>query len=276
MRISVIVTTYNWPHALEHVILSLLSQTIRNFEIIIADDGSAEDTADLIRKFQRTSNIPIIHAWQEDEGFRVASARNKAVLLAEGDYLIFLDGDCCTSPDFLHNHQKIAEPGFFVAGKRSFIKPWCSGRFLANGWPFYLMPKPVFIFLGIFLQLNRIMQFLPIPMRNSWRKPDHSDYHKVQTCNLGAWKSDFFMVGGFDEEYRGHGLEDSDFVVRLIKHDIRRKNGHFVSPVLHLFHPRLENSKNRAEALSNWKIFNDLLNSDRKLPLKGIRRMPLE
>ena len=99
--VSVIVATYNWPTALAMVLKSLLDQKDRHFEIIIADDGSKDETRDLIARFARQSDIPVKHFWQEDRGFRLSEVRNGALKLAQGDLTIFIDGDCCVMPDFI-------------------------------------------------------------------------------------------------------------------------------------------------------------------------------
>ena len=92
MKISVIVATYNWPSALRLSLQSLMRQTAHNFEIVVADDGSRNETRELIESLAKSSPVPIIHSWQEDIGFRLARSRNQAVLKSHGDYLIFVDG----------------------------------------------------------------------------------------------------------------------------------------------------------------------------------------
>ena len=99
MKISVIVATYNWPSALRLSLQSLMRQTAHNFEIVVADDGSRNETRELIESLAKTSHVPIIHSWQEDIGFRLARSRNQAVLKSHGDYLIFVDGDCIVPKD---------------------------------------------------------------------------------------------------------------------------------------------------------------------------------
>ena len=91
--VSLIITTYNWEKALNQVIQSALNQTVLPGEVIIADDGSKPPTKELIQKFQKNSPIPIIHSWQEDDGFRAAMSRNKAIAKASYEYLIIIDGD---------------------------------------------------------------------------------------------------------------------------------------------------------------------------------------
>ena len=110
-KISLIITTYNWPQALDLVLRSLEKQQDENFEVIIADDGSKADTAKLVEAFANRVVFPVKHYWHKDDGFRVAAARNGAVALADGEYLVFIDGDCCLLPCFVAWHRKLAEEG---------------------------------------------------------------------------------------------------------------------------------------------------------------------
>ncbi len=118
MTISVIVTTYNRPDALRAVLDGLAAQTDRDFEILVADDGSRDDTRELVEAVRSGVPVPIRHVWQEDRGFRAGAARNRATAQARGDYVIFLDGDCVPRPSFIARHRALAEAGWMVAGNR--------------------------------------------------------------------------------------------------------------------------------------------------------------
>ncbi len=116
--ISVIVTTYNREDALEAVLRSLARQTDRDFEVVVADDGSGPATAKLIEAWKAKVGHRLEHVWHEDRGFRAAEIRNRAILASRGAYCIFLDGDCIVRPDFVAIHRRLAEPGWFVTGNR--------------------------------------------------------------------------------------------------------------------------------------------------------------
>ena len=119
MRCSLIITTYNWKEALELVLLSALSQSISPDEIIIADDGSRDDTKQLIENYIKKSDIPIIHSWQEDNGFRAAQSRNKAISKSSYEYIILIDGDIILEQNFIRDHKRFAKKGFFSQGGRA-------------------------------------------------------------------------------------------------------------------------------------------------------------
>ena len=121
--ISVIVTTFNREDALDAVLRSLSIQGDRDFEVIVADDGSGAATAKLIDAWKPKFAHRLEHVWHADQGFRAAEIRNRAILAARGSYCIFLDGDCIVRPDFVGTHRRLAEPGWFVTGNRVLLSP---------------------------------------------------------------------------------------------------------------------------------------------------------
>ena len=121
MKISLIITTFNWPESLLLVLESIRHQSIMPNEIIIADDGSNESTSRLILSFNKQFDLNVIHSWQEDNGFRAARSRNKAILKSSGDYIILIDGDILLHYNFVKDHIDCAEPGYFIQGSRTLI-----------------------------------------------------------------------------------------------------------------------------------------------------------
>lgn len=119
--ISVVVSTYNWPEALNLALKSLSLQTDSNFEIVVADDGSGPETARVVDEWRRKSSVRIIHSWQEDKGFRLARSRNAAVTRCSGGYLVFMDGDCIVRRDFVASHRRLAERRSVLAGQRILV-----------------------------------------------------------------------------------------------------------------------------------------------------------
>jgi glycosyltransferase involved in cell wall biosynthesis len=116
MQASVIFSTYNSEKWLEKVIIGFSVQTYKDFEIIIADDGSREATKNLIDKLRAEIDIPIVHVWQEDNGFQKSQILNKAIIASNSDYLIFTDGDCIPRKDFVQTHIDYREQGYFLSG----------------------------------------------------------------------------------------------------------------------------------------------------------------
>lgn len=240
--ISVIVTTYNWPEALEACLHSLEDQHDRNFEVLIADDGSDERTHRLIADHIAAGRLAIRHIFHEDRGFRAGTIRNKAAAASRGDYLLFLDGDCLVFPNFIARHRQLAETGYFVPGNRLLLSEAYTPKVLRQAIP---LPKksPVFFLTRWLLRdINRLLPLLNLPF-DAWRYQHPQDWQKAMTCNLGVWKQDFLVVNGFDELFEGWGYEDSDLVIRLIHQGIKRKEGRFAVPVMHLWHRHNDRSR---------------------------------
>jgi glycosyltransferase involved in cell wall biosynthesis len=118
MKTSLLISTYNWPRALELVLLSAANQKVMPDEILIADDGSTEETKDLIESFKKKLLIPIYHFWHEDKGFRKSIILNKAIASAKGDYIIQVDGDCIMHKNFVGDHKAMAKQNTYLYGSR--------------------------------------------------------------------------------------------------------------------------------------------------------------
>jgi glycosyltransferase involved in cell wall biosynthesis len=116
MHISVVISTYNKPHFLERVLWGYAVQTRRDFQVVIADDGSGPGTADVIRRVQAATGLDLLHVWHEDRGFRKTEILNRAIVAARGDHLLFTDGDCIPRRDLLEVHYALTEAGRYLAG----------------------------------------------------------------------------------------------------------------------------------------------------------------
>lgn len=253
--VSVILLTYNWPQALDLILESLQKQTHKNFEIIIADDGSRDETMQLIKNWQNKSNIKIKHAWQKDNGFRASSARNHGTHLAKGDYLIYLDGDCVPQPDFIANHLILAEFGFFVTGNRAFLSKNFTESVLKNKTKIWEYSLKDWLRLYQMKVLIRIQPLIKIQLFSWMRKLSPYSIKSAKSCNLAIWKQDVLNVNGWDEDFHGWGLEDTDLILRLNFNGIKRKSGRFFVPVCHLWHT-FESRKNET---CNQRKINALL-----------------
>ena len=240
--ISVIVTTYNWPAALELCLDSLFAQEDKRFEIIIADDGSSFANQALAQVYCTKSPVPIQYVHHEDQGFRAGTIRNKAVASSQGEYLLFIDGDCVLRPDFIARHRQLAESGYFVPGNRVLLSELFTQEVIEKHIPLHQKSLNYFISLWLQRKINRISAFIRLPL-GRLRRLQPNKWQKAMTCNLALWKNDFLQVDGLDELFEGGGFEDSDLVIRLIHAGIKRKEGRFAVPVLHLWHPHNDKSK---------------------------------
>ncbi|NIR42836.1 MAG: glycosyltransferase [Gemmatimonadetes bacterium] len=238
-RASIIVSTYNRPDALRRVVLELDRQSDRGFDVVVADDGSTEETRRTIDEVRRQVGYPLEHAWQEDRGFRAARARNLAVASSEGDYLIFLDGDCVPLHDFVAAHRWLAERGWWVRGNRVYLGERFTARVLEDDIDLAEWPLWRWWLAWVRRGAARATPFLRL-RTELFRKRQPRRWQGGKTCNLGVWRDDFFRVDGLDESFVGWGREDSDLVARLINAGVYRKEGRYTSPVVHLWHPHAE------------------------------------
>ena len=244
--ISVLLATYNWPQALKLCLESLSTQTDLNFEVIIADDGSSNETKQLIENIHSTFPVKITHLWQEDQGFRKTRILNQAIAAARGDYLVFLDGDCITQPDFISQHHTLAQAGYLVTGSRVLLNDQLTKELLS--WEHWSYERFVHNLLNFRLS-GGINKYWPLKMKlgnGSWRDYKKFVWRRIKGCNMACWKVDAMGIGGFDETMTGWGHEDADFVFRLQNKGLIRKSGSWATEVLHLFH-RIHDQSNAAE-----------------------------
>lgn len=240
--ISVIVTTYNREDALEAVLSALSRQTDREFEVVVADDGSRPATAALIERWKGRLGVPLSHVWQADRGFRAAEIRNRALLAARGDYCVFLDGDCIARTDFVATHRRLAERGWFVTGNRVLLSRELTAAVLREA----VLPQTWNLAQWINRRaqggVNRLAAVLRLPL-GPLRKLRPGQWQGARSCNLAVWRSDLERVDGFDASFRGWGREDSDLLIRLLHSGVRRKDGRFATGVIHLWHDEEDRSQ---------------------------------
>jgi len=266
MKIGLIITTYNRPNALKLVLDALAAQTVLPYEVLIADDGSTTETKTILHELAPTLPYMLKHCWQEDDGFRVARARNLAIVSSTSDYLIFLDGDCVPLVNFVENHRDLAELGWFVAGNRVLLNRCFTNLILEKHITIYNYKFHHWVMQYLNRRINRILPLCPFYLSPSWRVFFPRRWQGAKSCNLAIWRRDLLDVNGFDENFQGWGYEDSDLAVRLIRHNIYRKSGYFLVPVIHLWHPvqnrdheilnrkRLEISINNTEIIAKYGL----------------------
>lgn len=245
LAISVVVTTYNRPKALSKVLDALDKQHWSRFEVIVGDDGSTQETGDLVHAKSQIVHYPLKHVWQEDQGFRAARVRNIAAKEASGNYLVFLDGDCIPRPSWLANHAKLAQKGWFVAGNRVLLSPDFTNQIESSET--FTTPDVFKCFQLVSSgAINRIYPLLSLPL-GPLRTLRSVRWQKARSCNLAVWTDDFKKVDGFDLTFEGWGFEDSDLAIRLINSGVYQKSGNYATAVLHLHHkeyPRDQVSEN--------------------------------
>jgi glycosyltransferase involved in cell wall biosynthesis len=230
-KAAVIISTYNWPSALRLVLQSALVQNEPAFELVIVDDGSKPETAELVAATLKPSDARWCHVRQEDTGFRQSRVRNLGVRHSTAPLLIFIDHDTLLHPDFVTDHIRLAGEGIFVQGKRCFLPPDFSEQLIRDGLRPDWWPSP----WRRGLENRKNALYLPALGRLfAVPKPFESS---IRGCNLAVRREDFLKVDGFDELYDGvWGREDSDFAYRLFHSGIRCRNAWFAALQAHLHH----------------------------------------
>ena len=249
MRISLIVTTYNRADALFLVLESIKNQSLEPFEVIIADDGSNNLTKIIIDKFTETSNLNVIHSFQEDLGFRVAESRNKAIAKASGDYIILIDGDMLLHPKFINDHATNATKGYYIQGSRVLLSPIKTEKVLnSKDTSLNILDK------GLNNKLNGIHSvFL-----TKFFSTKSSFLKGVKSCNMSFYRKDCIKVNGFNGSFIGWGREDSEFVIRLFNNGVKRKNLKFSAIQYHLWH----DESNRGSLTVNDELLNKTISQN--------------
>jgi len=237
MSLSVIVTTYESPEWLEKVLWGYAAQDTRDFELVIADDGSGPETRALVDRLADETGLDIVHVWHEDRGFRKCEILNKAILAASGDYLVFSDGDCIPRRDFLDQHRRLRRSGHFLSG--GYIKlpaaisraitreDIVAGRVTDPSWLRSQGLKPTRKMLRLLAgsRLGRLLDTVT-PTRATWN--GH---------NASAWREDLLAANGYDERMVWGGL-DRELGERLENAGVRGVQIRHRAVVLHLDHQR--------------------------------------
>jgi glycosyltransferase involved in cell wall biosynthesis len=257
VKLTLIVTTYNWPESLLLVMESIKNQTIWPDELIIADDGSGEKTKDLINDFKKKSGLNIFHSWQDDNGFRAAKSRNKAIFKSSGDYIVLIDGDTILHTDFIKDHIANAELGFFIQGTRALLSEKQTKKILTG-------KKINFSFFTSELKNRKNSIHSKLLSLIFSNKKNH--LQGIKSCNMAFYKSDCLNINGFNNKFEGWGREDSEFIARLINYGVRRKNVRFNAIQFHLWH----NENPRILLEKNDLILNDTINNQIRWCENGI------
>lgn len=258
---SLSVSTYNWPDALNLCLLSIKRQKTLPDEVIIADDGSKDDTRELIIRHQADFPVPLSHIWQPDEGFQLAQIRNKAIAAARYDYIIQIDGDLILHPQFIADHISFSREKSFVSGSRVMI-----GENLSKT----LIDKQI-TNISIFSNdiKNKLNGLRSKLLRNCFfgsYKTD--DIYYLRGCNMAFWRNDLIAVNGFNEDFTGWGREDNEIAARLMNAGIQKRTLKFGGVIFHVYHEE----KSRSDTDRNQDLLNDVIRNKKTFGTKGINQ----
>jgi glycosyltransferase involved in cell wall biosynthesis len=238
MTLTLIVSSYNQMDLLKRVLLGVARQKTFPDEVILADDGSTDNTQTFFREWSEKQNFPAHLLSQPHSNFRKARILNQAISTSQGDYIVFLDGDSIPHPYFVADHRQLAQNNFFVQGHRALV-----GR------------KSLSYFGKNTLYLDSLRALFTLQLKGikhafRWPKPltrIRTDLHGIRGCNLGIWREDLLKINGYNEDFVGWGREDSELAVRLMNLGSKRIDVRGRACCFHLWHPpapRTEFSKN--------------------------------
>lgn len=243
-KTTLFIAFYNNVDFFKKVFASIETQTLKNFELIICDDGSRSDAVEALRKIYQDSYVPVLHLWHEDRGFFKNEALNRGVIHSKGEYLVFIDADCVLHPMFLEDHWSNRVSGKTLAGRRVNLTPWVSKNLsverIKSG---YLQSQWWWLFLTMFWMKDnnstkgfRVSSDFLFKLLN--RKP-----RGLVGCNFSVHKADLLKVNGFDMTYHKPGIgEDSDVDFRLSGLGVTPLPFCFRGIQYHLYHKLLSRS----------------------------------
>ena len=228
MKVSLVINTFDQPDYLARVLAAVARQVVSPDEVLLADDGSGQPTRELFSRWSAPQKFRAAHLWQAHENFRRAQILNQAIAAAQGDYLVFLDGDTVPHPDFVADHRAASRPGFFVQGHRALVEQQAAAWFGKNDFSTD--------------RRRAIFQNQISGLKNSFRWPFavrkiKNHLRGIRGCNLAIWRDDLARVNGYNESFSGWGREDSELAARLFNAGVQRLDLRGRALCFHLWHP---------------------------------------
>lgn len=238
MKASVIFTTYNHPKWLEKVLWGFAIQTEKDFEMIVADDGSGQETKEVIENFTlENPNIKLKHVWHEDRGFQKCRILNKAILSSEADYLIFTDGDCIPHPDFVKNHINLSENNKFLSGGYFKLPMNVSQKISIDDIKNRLATRPMWLLRNNTPFTPKILKLASNPFWGAILDTLTTTGATWNGHSASTWKNLIMEINGFDERMH-YGGEDRELGERLMNMGVKGKQVRYRCSCVHLDHER--------------------------------------
>ena len=251
--ISLIISFYNKIELLKLILAALELQTYRDFEVVIADDGSKNEVVTEIESIASNYFFPIKHIWHEDNGWQKEIILNKAIVATEGEYIIFIDGDCIPNKHFVKEHAESKTENRMICGRRVLLTENVSKKLTAekirNGYLDFKIGVPLFyetLFCGKETFLENMIRIHNKTLRKLFLK-DKKRY--LLGCNFSVWKSDLIKANGFDERFNYPGTgEDTDLEARLGRMGVITISKKHIITIFHYYHVHFDTDMNRIKS----------------------------
>ena len=237
LKCSLIITTYNNVDFLGMTLKSLLHQSHFPDEVLIADDGSGDETRLFIEQYKNSAPFDVQHIWHEDKGFRAGMIRNKAIAASRFDFIIIIDGDLVLHKDFIADYLVNAEPGTYLQGNRLRLSDEQTRRYVKQSKTSYSIFE-----LGI----DRLPKKIHSRLLSRIATITSEKPLSISSCSQGHFKKDIIAVNGFNDDFVGWGCEDSELLLRLINRNVKCKFMKFCAIAYHLDHPHRKNEEQHA------------------------------
>lgn len=241
--LSLIISFYNNTRLLKYIFEALKRQTFKDFEVVIADDGSNADALECVRQLSKEVAFPVKHCWHEDIGWRKNRILNNAIQASEGSYLVFIDGDCIPHQHFLEDHFTNRQEHLVLSGRRVQLSEIRTSKLTFEQIKSGYFEKNIGLML-LFLDGIRgraIHTENAIRVKNPFlRKCLIKNKNRgILGCNFSIYKSDILLVNGFDERYNHPGTgEDTDLDHRLQRAGIKCQSRKHLLTMYHIYHKR--------------------------------------
>ena len=250
--VSLIVSFYNRVDYLRLVVAGLKRQSFQDFEVIVADDGSTREAVREIEKLSAAVPFEMMHVWQEDHGFRKNKILNKAITVAAGNYLIFIDGDCIPHKEFVREHYSNKAPKTCLTGRRVDLSESLTSQLtpqkIEEGYlETHIISLVIDSIFGKTFDAEQGFYFRSQFLRRIINRKRRG----ILGSNFSLHKADMLSINGFDERYEEPGIgEDTDIQYRLELSGVRMKSLNNIAIQYHLYHESQKRSGKNLELYS--------------------------
>lgn len=255
VKTSVIAAFYNNLHYLKLVLAGFERQTEKEFEFIIADDGSKEEVVKEIESISSNYSFRIKHVWHPDKGFRKNKILNQGILASESDYLIFIDSDCVPHSKFVEEHLNEKESDIVLTGRRVNLSQKLTQLLTEEKVKDGFLESNSLLMIedALFGQSNYVEK--GFYFQNKFlRKIFNKKQRGLLGCNFSLHKKNIFEMNGFDERYEAPSIgEDSDVQFRLEINGVKVKSLNFIAVQYHLNHKYQERLQKNLDLFAEVK-----------------------